>query len=92
MVLVRYLPGSSEVKCEPDKYLLAQQHLRYSIIPVICVEGAILCYLRWIYWLGSSMTNREPMQYRPVSAKGCSYQLFDKDWTALVLAEYSSVL
>ena len=41
--------------------------------------------------LGCSVTNREPMQYRPVTFKGCSYQLFNEDRTALVPAECFAV-
>ena len=37
-----------------------------------------------IYYLGSSITNIEPMQYWSVAVKGCSFQLYNEDWAALV--------
>ena len=45
-----------------------------------------------IYWIRGSVANREPMQYRSVAVRGCSYQLFDKDQTTLVPAECFLVL
>ena len=45
-----------------------------------------------IYWLGSSMTNREPMHYQSITIRGCSYQLVDEDRTILVPTQCSSYI